>query len=149
MSISRVRVLVTALIALAGTALVVAAQAATANAQTACNNYSCADYLQHDLDNYTRARGRQVSESTSPEYHKDFVGACADSSTGAIGNQVATPTRAASTPASARARAGGASATHLPITTWVTRACTSSRAREQSCRDTSGAPRLPARGPAS
>ncbi|MEX2196799.1 MAG: hypothetical protein WD844_16095 [Thermoleophilaceae bacterium] len=49
-----------------------------AAAQEECASYSCADYRDHDLDNYTRARGRQVGESISPEYHRDFIGACAD-----------------------------------------------------------------------
>lgn len=57
-------------------ALAIVPQAA--GAQEDCASYSCADYRDHDLDNYTRARGRQVSESVSPEYHRDFVGACAD-----------------------------------------------------------------------
>ena len=88
MTISRGRVLVTAVIAIAGAALAFAVQATTANAQSACSDYTCADYLEHDLDNYTRARGRQVSESTSPDYHKDFVGACADTSADAYAKQV-------------------------------------------------------------
>jgi hypothetical protein len=79
---------VTAVTVITGVVLALAVQATAASAQTACNDYSCADYLQHDLDNYTRARGRQVGESTSPEYHKDFVGACADTSADAVAKQV-------------------------------------------------------------
>jgi dienelactone hydrolase len=73
------------MVAAVGFALAVLAQAAGAQE---CNDYSCAEYAEHDLDNYTRARGRQISESTSPEYHRDFVGACADTSTRAAGKQV-------------------------------------------------------------
>lgn len=53
-----------------------------------CSNYACAEYLQHDLDNYSRARGRTIAEATSPDYHRAFVGACADSSARAIAKQV-------------------------------------------------------------
>lgn len=71
--------------------LVPAAAQATVPANPAsaepCEDYSCADYAEHDLDNYTRARGRQISESTSPEYHRDFAGACADTTTRAVGQQ--------------------------------------------------------------
>ena len=52
-----------------------------------CNDYSCPDYLEHDLDNYSRARGRQITEPASPEYHQEFLSACADSSSRAIGKQ--------------------------------------------------------------
>lgn len=58
-----------------------------ASAQEDCADYSCAEYRDHDLDNYTRARGRQVSESISPEYHRDFVGACADTQARAAAKQ--------------------------------------------------------------
>ena len=87
MTISPGRVLVTALVAIAGAALTLALLATNAKAQSACSDYTCADYRQHDLDNYTRARGRQVGESTSPDYHKDFVGACADTSADAYAKQ--------------------------------------------------------------
>lgn len=46
--------------------------------QDDCNDYSCADYREHDLDNYTRARGRMIAEATSPAYTAAFAGACAD-----------------------------------------------------------------------
>jgi hypothetical protein len=59
-----------------------------ATGQADCANYSCADYRDHDLDNYTRARERQVSESMSPEYHRDFIGACADSHARSAAKQV-------------------------------------------------------------
>jgi hypothetical protein len=88
MSTSRGRVLLSALAVVAAAVLAFAFQAGTALAQTACNDYTCADYRQHDLDNYTRARGRQVTESLSPDYHKDFVGACADTSSAAAAKQV-------------------------------------------------------------
>lgn len=45
----------------------------------AADDYSDPDYLQHDLDNYFRARGRTIGESTDPAYHPAFAGACADS----------------------------------------------------------------------
>jgi hypothetical protein len=53
----------------------------------ACSDYSCPDYLEHDLDNYTRARGRQISEPMSPEYHEAFLNACADTSSRAVTKQ--------------------------------------------------------------
>jgi hypothetical protein len=52
------------------------------------DDYSDPEYFQHDLDNYTRARGRQISESISPQYHSHFSGACADTSARAAANQV-------------------------------------------------------------
>ena len=52
------------------------------------NDYSDPEYAQHDLDNYTRGRGRQITESISPDYHQDFVGACADSQARAAAKQV-------------------------------------------------------------
>jgi hypothetical protein len=60
-----------------------------AGAQQDCSNYSCAEYAQHDVDNYTRARGRTIGESTSPTYHQAFAGACADSQSRALAKQVA------------------------------------------------------------
>lgn len=53
----------------------------------AANDYSDSEYLQHDLDNYFRARGRQITESISAEYHQDFAGACADETAKAAGRQ--------------------------------------------------------------
>jgi hypothetical protein len=44
----------------------------------AADDYSNSDYLQHDLDNYSRARGRTIYEANDPEYHKAFASACAD-----------------------------------------------------------------------
>jgi dienelactone hydrolase len=67
---------------------VLCAVPAQAGAQTAGGNYSDPEYAEHDLDNYTRARGRQVFESISPDYHQDFVGACADSQARAAAQQV-------------------------------------------------------------
>ena len=52
-----------------------------------CSDYSCPEYLEHDLDNYTRARGRQISEPTSPEYSQEFLSACADTSSRAAAQQ--------------------------------------------------------------
>lgn len=52
------------------------------------DDYTDPDYLQHDLDNYTRARGRQITEAISPAYHAAFAGACADSSGRAVAKQV-------------------------------------------------------------
>lgn len=43
------------------------------------NDYSDTEYLSHDLDNYSRARGRTIAEATDPEYHKAFASACVDS----------------------------------------------------------------------
>lgn len=43
------------------------------------DDYSDPAYLVHDLDNYTRARGRTVTETTSPDYHRAFASACVDS----------------------------------------------------------------------
>ncbi|MGH7855909.1 MAG: alpha/beta hydrolase family protein, partial [Candidatus Binatia bacterium] len=45
------------------------------------------DYLEHDLDNYFRARGRTIGEATSPDYHVDFTTACLDTSTRAVAKQ--------------------------------------------------------------
>lgn len=42
------------------------------------NDYSDPEYLKHDLDNYSRARGRTIAEAIDPEYHKAFAGACTD-----------------------------------------------------------------------
>jgi dienelactone hydrolase len=53
----------------------------------AADDYSDPEYLEHDLDNYTRARGRMISESSSVDYHQDFAGACADSSSRAVAKQ--------------------------------------------------------------
>lgn len=58
-----------------------------ASAQEECSNYTCADYAEHDQDNMFRARGRQLAESTSPDYHRDFVGACADTAARAAAKQ--------------------------------------------------------------
>lgn len=52
------------------------------------SNWSDPDYFQHDIDNYTRARGRQVTETISPAYHQHFVGACADTAGRAAAKQV-------------------------------------------------------------
>ena len=62
--------------------------APTAGAQEGCSDYSCADYRDHDLDNYTRARGRMISEASSPEYTAAFAGACADSQSRSLVKQV-------------------------------------------------------------
>ena len=50
-----------------------------APAQADCSDYSCDAYREHDLDNYSRARGRTIAEGTSPAYTAAFAGACADS----------------------------------------------------------------------
>ena len=53
----------------------------------AADDYSDPEYAEHDLDNYTRARGRQITEPSSITYHQAFAGACADTSTRAIAKQ--------------------------------------------------------------
>jgi hypothetical protein len=53
----------------------------------ASGTYQDPDYAEHDLDNYTRARGRTVEEGTSAEYHRAFASACLDSSGRAVLNQ--------------------------------------------------------------
>jgi hypothetical protein len=76
-----------ALLALA-VALLASVPAAAPAQEEDCDDYSCADYREHDLDNYTRARGRTIGEGTSPEYHQRFAGACADTQGRAVGKQV-------------------------------------------------------------
>lgn len=56
-------------------------------APTLADDYSDPAYLEHDLDNYFRARGRTIGEATSPEYHQDFATACLDTSTRALAKQ--------------------------------------------------------------
>lgn len=43
------------------------------------DDYSDADYREHDLDNYTRARARMYAEALDPDYHRAFASACLDS----------------------------------------------------------------------
>ena len=74
--------------AVVGASAAFGATAAPAPAQESCSNYSCPAYAEHDLDNYTRARGRTIREGTSPEYHQRFAGACADTTGRAVGKQV-------------------------------------------------------------
>ncbi len=54
----------------------------------AADDYSDPAYFEHDLDNYWRARGRQIAEPMSPEYHQAFAGACADTSSRSVAKQV-------------------------------------------------------------
>jgi dienelactone hydrolase len=68
--------------------IVVLIPAVPAFAQSDCRDYSCADYREHDLDNYTRARGRTIAEGTSPAYTAAFAGACADSQSRSLLKQV-------------------------------------------------------------
>jgi hypothetical protein len=70
---------------LLGVLLAHAALPRAASAEDECNDYTCAEYAEHDQDNMWRARGRQISESTSPDYHREFAGACADSAGRAAG----------------------------------------------------------------
>jgi dienelactone hydrolase len=67
--------------------LVVLFIAAAVPSAPAADDYSDPEYTEHDLDNYTRARGRQISEPTSPAYHQAFAGACADTSARALAKQ--------------------------------------------------------------
>jgi len=64
------------------------AQHAASPTAQAADDYSNPEYAEHDLDNYTRARGRQITEPTSPSYHQAFVSACADTSSRALAKQV-------------------------------------------------------------
>lgn len=75
-------------LAIAGVAAMAMWSGGTASAQSDCASYACADYLQHDLDNYTRGRGRTISEATSPAYHQAFAGACVDTTGRALAKQV-------------------------------------------------------------
>ena len=59
--------------------LLAAAVAAAIALAPAHADYSDPVYLQHDLDNYSRARGRTISEAGSAEYHQAFGSACLDS----------------------------------------------------------------------
>lgn len=43
------------------------------------DDYSDADYRDHDIDNYTRARARMYEEALDPSYHGSFAEACLDS----------------------------------------------------------------------
>jgi hypothetical protein len=52
------------------------------------NDYSDPAYLQHDADNYQRARGSQIDQGTSATYTPAFLGAAADSMARAAGRQV-------------------------------------------------------------
>lgn len=60
----------------------------TAASAQECASYSCADYAQHDVDNYTRGRAKMYSDASNPEYAQKFVGACADTQSRAIAKQV-------------------------------------------------------------
>ena len=45
----------------------------------AADDYTDAEYRDHDLDNYTRARARMYQEALDPSYGASFASACADS----------------------------------------------------------------------
>jgi dienelactone hydrolase len=59
--------------------LLLAALATAALAPASSDDYTDPAYLEHDLDNYTRARGRMITEGTDPAYHRAFASACLDS----------------------------------------------------------------------
>lgn len=50
-------------------------------------DYTDPDYLEHDADNYARARGSQLQQATSTTYTPAFLGAAADSMARAAGKQ--------------------------------------------------------------
>lgn len=70
--------IVLAVAALAATAFAPAMQPPTPGV-AAADDWTDADYRDHDVDNYTRARGRMIAEGTDPAYHRAFVSACLDS----------------------------------------------------------------------
>lgn len=83
------RVTAVAIAAAAAAALAAGAGAGHAQAQApACADYTCADYAQHDLDNYTRGRGKMYRDALTPSYHQKFAGACVDSQARALAKQV-------------------------------------------------------------
>ncbi len=59
-----------------------------ADAAPVPNDYTNPEYLQHDLDNYFRARGSQIAQATSPTYTPAFVGAAGDSMLRAAAQQI-------------------------------------------------------------
>ena len=59
-----------------------------ASAEGHYGDYSDAEYRQHDLDNYFRARGKTIYQATTPGYWAAFAGAGAHSVTQAQSNQV-------------------------------------------------------------
>ena len=75
----------------ASRALLAAAVVATTASMSPvrADDYTDPAYLQHDLDNYARARGRTVSEGRSADYHQAFASACSDSSGRAAVKQAA------------------------------------------------------------
>jgi hypothetical protein len=62
--------------AVVATLLCLTAVAAPSTARA--DDWSDPDYREHDLDNYTRARGRTISEATDVAYHESFASACLD-----------------------------------------------------------------------